>query len=95
MRQIKLPMAFFSKVAFPLIYQVLFTYFMLLATAGHASVQKFLVLLALFGIPMTARLNAGFVLQRLIKRRAWIPIQPFVVTWLVPLVQVLAFAQMT
>lgn len=94
MRQKSLPMAFFSKVAFPVIYQVLFTYFMLLASVGHSLVQELLILLAVLGIPMTARFNAGMASYRLIKRNGWTPIQPFIVTWLVPLLQVLVFAKM-
>lgn len=42
-----IPMAFFSKVAFPAIYQGLFTYFLLLALSSTADAQSVIVLLAL------------------------------------------------
>lgn len=90
-----IPMAFFSKVAFPAIYQGLFTYFLLLALSSTADAQSVIVLLALLGIPATAYCNwcsAGF--SRHWARCAALS-RPLLTTIMLPMVQLIVFFQVT
>ena len=90
-----IPMAFFSKVAFPAIYQGLFTYFLLLGLSGTASVQSVIVLLALIGVPATAYCNwisAGFSRRR---ARCGALSRPLLTTIMLPVVQLIVFFWVT
>lgn len=85
----KLPIAYFSQVAFPVIYQLLFTYFLLLAAVGQVFLQKALVIMAVIGVPLTAKLNFVLASRRRFRFFGWMPIQPFIATWVLPIAQLL------
>ncbi len=90
-----IPMAFFSKVAFPAIYQGLFTYFLLLGMGGSMLLQGLILLLAGVGIPATACLNwccAGFSRYR--ARRSALS-RPLLTTIMLPMVQLIVFFWLT
>ena len=87
-----MPMAFCSRVAFPAFYQSLFTYFILLATIGNNDSQEAIVALAVIGIPLTARVNFLLVRERRKWLNGWLFSQGWILTTILPLVQLLLAA---
>jgi len=84
-----MPMAFCSRVAFPAFYQSLFTYFLLLATVGSNYRQEAIILLAILGIPLTARVNFLLVRQRNKRLSRWLFSNAWMLTMILPIVQML------
>jgi hypothetical protein len=84
-----MPMAFCSRVAFPAFYQSLFTYFLLLATLGSNYRQEAIIVLAIVGIPLTARVNFLLVRERNKRLSRWLFSNAWMVTMILPIFQVL------
>jgi len=84
-----MPMAFCSRVAFPAIYQLLFTYFLLLATAGSNPRQEAIIVLAVAGIPLTARINFTHIRDRNKWLSRWLSSNAWLVTMILPIFQML------
>jgi len=84
-----MPMAFYSRVAFPAFYQSLFTYFLLLATFGSNYRQGSIIAVAILGIPLTARINFLLVREKNKRLSRWLFSNAWMVTMIVPIFQVL------
>lgn len=83
-----MPVAFCSRVAFPIIYQSIFTYFLLLATVGSDFRRGAIIFPALLGIPLTTKINATLISDESRRSHPFQRTQAWFATLLLPLVQI-------
>ncbi len=83
-----MPVAFCSRVAFPIIYQSLFTYFLLLGTVGSDFRRGAIILPAVLGIPLTTKINTTLIRDEDRRSHPFQRTQAWFATLLVPLIQI-------
>lgn len=87
MRYVGSSMAFLSNIVFPMIYQIIFSYFLILSVGTQSSAALVIIATTLVGTPLMALDNHRRLQLARRSSESWLSIRPLFSAMLLPLAQ--------
>ena len=85
-------MAFLSNIVFPMIYQLIFSYFLILSVGPHSSAALVIIATTLVGTPLMALDNHRRLHGNRRSSESWVSIRPLLTAMLLPMAQTCVLA---